>query len=247
MKKITSLLMSLLLMFSLTTQAFAAGNDLNEEYLSLDEVNEQLDDLRYLPGYTTVHSARAYYDEDGSIVIVSHFSADGSSGIRPRDAAAQSGRANSPKRVSEPYEQRSYYDTELGTVVTERIYSNGNISEQSESDNSNVAAAQRIVGGEKWEASQKTHSWNGGTKTYYYAEGLFKYDGEEVTVSNADGDYDVLPWNMVFLGDKVSINYGGKYTPDVEVSYQLKYDASSTKKTLNASVTVDAYGNVTCS
>ncbi len=155
MKKITSLLMSLLLMFSLTVQAFAAGNNLNEAYLSLDEVNELLDHLEYPPGYDTVLRARVYY-EDGGITTEGIFRTQGASpDVRPRDAAARLGQANLRRTVTEPYEQRSYYDIGLGSVVTERIYSNGNVSEQSTSDSPNTAAAGSIRDSEKWEPNRK--------------------------------------------------------------------------------------------
>lgn len=239
MKKITSLLMSFLLMLSLTAQAFAAEADLNEEFLSLDEANECLDQVTFPLGYDTIICSRVYYDGKG-MVTDSIFTTKGSPDVS--------------EYVTAPYEQRSYYDAELDAVVTERIYDSDRVADYAPSDASQETPdARRVpdarISGEDWFVRHKQEQWTiNDSETDYYAEGYFEWDGEDVMVSQADGDYDYFPSNMEIIKDGVSIDYGGLSTAYAKVTYKINYyNGIGKKDSLSVGVKVNAYGKATYS
>lgn len=196
MKKTICKLLAFLMMFSLMmTQAFALDDEVYDA-LSADtqaEMMQMLDDAAEFPsGYDVLISSMVYYDVEHQAIVLDQLftrSDDDTSLTSLTDLGS--------------YVENTYYDVSKGCAVTERVYQTETVLNDSAPTEESAASSGR------WYMNKKQIKWEtSGKITNYYAEGYFQWDGNNVTVSNADGDYDFFPPKLTFLGEKVSVDYG---------------------------------------
>lgn len=142
-----------------------------------------------------------------------------------------------PVNYGNPVDVRTYYDEELGSTVTERIYfvpSESGVAPYSFGDKT----------GEGWFKNEKTANWNSGARMTYYAEGYFKWKDGNISVSNASGGYDNMPPKCSVRSEDVSTGSGGLFTKNAYVTYKLTVNGDmGTVRNLSVTIKVDANGN----
>lgn len=203
MKKVISIVTTAFLLFALSAQAFALDAEISD--ITNKEINEmleeavsELDNLEFPAGYDTAVSVRVYYDYAHEAVVT-----DG------LFCSADKSAPSMVKRQRLAYEERVYYDAGLGSMVTERIYNGGETAEGASASDENSGMNARSTSGEDWFINKKSYKWlNGNKVTNYYAEGYFEWDGRNVTVSQAGGDYDYFPSSVELVRISDSVDYG---------------------------------------
>lgn len=143
-----------------------------------------------------------------------------------------------PDDYGNPIQENVYFDEELGTTVTERIYF---LPDQD-------GIKLRSKSGSGWYKNEKSFSWTGGKITTYYAEGYFVWGNNDVSVSNARGGYDYLPSNIQNLKTDVDSgtgHYGGIFNKYAYVTYDLSFNnVIGIKSSYSVTIRISESGNL---
>lgn len=135
-------------------------------------------------------------------------------------AAGVSGIPAEPKDYGDPIRENTYYDEEIGAIVTERSYF---VPDQ-------TGITTFAKSGSGWYKNEKSFRWTGAPEgkesTTIYAEGYFVWGDGDVSVSSPRGGYDYMPQSATINKSETTSGtgkYAGLFNKYAYVTYDLAF------------------------